>query len=97
MHPDELCYPAVFHDGQAYFLERSEVFTSSYFGGPFEGTITGIRHGPRKLHHVACINGDCFEPLREIIGAGTLHLLYGMTYDGCHLAQRIIEACNQCG
>ena len=38
MHPDELLYPALFHEGHAYFLERSDSRTASYFGGPFEGS-----------------------------------------------------------
>jgi hypothetical protein len=88
MGPDELLHPALFHEGQAYFLERSEARMASYFGGPFQGSITGVRHGPRQLHHIATINGDCFEPLWDVIGGGSLRLLYGMCYDDCRLKYR---------
>jgi hypothetical protein len=89
MHPNDLRYPAIYHDGHAYFLERSEMHTASYFGGPFAAPITGVRHGPRRLHHIATINGDCFEPLWHIVGGGgCLQLLYGMCYSGCDLKYR---------
>jgi hypothetical protein len=88
MHPDDLLYPALFHEGQAYFLERSDARTASYFGGPFEGSIAGLRHGPRQLHHIATVNGDCFEPLSHLIGGGSLRLLYGICYEGCRLKYR---------
>lgn len=88
MHSDELLYPVIFHDEQAYFLERSDTRAASYFGGPFEGSITGIRHGPRQLHHIASLNGDSFDPLRHVVGGGTLRLLYGMCFDGCRLKYR---------
>jgi len=88
MHPDELLYPALFHEGHAYFLERSDTRTASYFGGPFQGSITGIEHGSRRLHHIATLNGDCFEPLWHIVGGGSLRLLYGMCYNGCRLRYR---------
>lgn len=88
MHPDELRYPALFHAGKAYYLERSDAHASSYFGGPFEGSISGVRHGPRALHHIATITGHCFEPLWQQVGLGTLRLLYGMCFDGCRLTYR---------
>jgi hypothetical protein len=88
MHPDEVLYPALFHEGHAYFLERSDARTASYFGGPFEGSMTGIEHGPRPLHHIATLNGDCFEPLWHVVGGGSLRLLYGMCYSGCRLKYR---------
>ena len=88
MHPEKLLYPALFHDGQAYFLERSDTHTGSYFGGPIEETITGIQHGPDKIHHIATLNGHSFEPLWHVIGVFQLHLLYGMCFDGCHMKYR---------
>lgn len=85
MQPDKLLYPALFHNGEAYFLERSDIHTGSYFGGPTEDAITGIKHGPRKIHHIATLNGHCFKPLWDVIGAFELKLLYGMCYSGCHM------------
>jgi hypothetical protein len=90
--PERLRYPALFHDGQAYILERADEHTGSYFGGPFERPVTGVKHSPRSLHHIASLNGHCFEPLWHVIGGGNLHLLYGMCYDGCHLKYRISVA-----
>lgn len=88
MQPDDLLYPALFHEGVAYFLERSGSRTASYFGGPFEGAIVGVNHGPRRIHHLATINGDCFEPLWHVVGGSTLRLIYGMCYDGCRVKYR---------
>jgi hypothetical protein len=88
MHPDKLLYPALFHDGQAYFFERSDVREGSYFGGPFERSITGVKHGPHPLHHIATLSGHCFEPLWHIVGVVQLHLLYGICYDACHMKYR---------
>jgi hypothetical protein len=85
MQPDKLLYPALFHDGQAYFLERADTHTGAYFGGPIEDSITGIKHGPHQIHHIATLNGHCFQPLWDVIGAFQLKLLYGMCYSGCHL------------
>src|SRR5262245_45476408 len=88
MHPDELVHPTLFYGGEAFFLERCQTRTASYFGGPFEGSVTGVKHGPRQIHHVATINGDCFEPLWHVVGGGTLRLMYGICYEGCRLKYR---------
>jgi hypothetical protein len=88
MHPGELKYPAVFHEERAYFLERADALAASYFGGPCEESITGMGYGPRRLHHVATLHGDCVEPLWHIVGGGSLRLLYGMCYEGCRLKYR---------
>jgi len=88
MHPDDLRYPAIYHAGQVYLLERADAWTSSYFGGPFVGQVTGVKFGPRRLHHVATMNGDCFEPLQRLIGGGELRLLYGLCFEGCGLKYR---------
>lgn len=85
MHPDKLLYPALFHEGQAYFFEKSDAHTGSYFGGPFEGAITGLKPGSYPLHHITTLNGHCFEPLWHVIGGRTLSLLYGIRYDGCRM------------
>src|ERR1039457_1198073 len=88
MQPDKLLYPALFHDGQAYFLERADTHTGSYFGGPIEDSITGIKHGPHRIHHIATLNGHCVKPLWDVVGVFQLKLLYGMSYDGCHMKYR---------
>lgn len=92
MLPDKLLRPALFHEGQAYFLEPSDVHSGSYFGGPFENAITGVKHGPHPLHHIATLNGRCFKPLWHVIGGGNLCLLYGICYDACHMKYRTSAA-----
>jgi len=85
MQPKKILYPAIFHDGHAYFLEQSDTHTGSYFGGPIEESIMGVQHGPHKIHHVATLTGHCFKPLWDVIGVLQLKLLYGIRYSGCHM------------
>lgn len=89
MLPEKLLYPVLFHEGQSYFLERSDAHTGSYFGGPMEETISGIKHGPHQLHHIATLNGHCFKPLWDVIGVFHLPLIFGMRFDGCHMKYRV--------
>src|SRR5262245_19542790 len=89
MHPDDLIYPAIYFRGEAFFLEKTEVRAPSYFGGPDGSEVYGVEHGPRRLHHIATINGDCFDPLRHVIGCCELRLLYGMCFSGCELKYRL--------
>jgi len=85
MQPDDLLWPVAFHKDHAYFLERSEKRAGSCLGGPLGRSVRGIKHGPMPLHHIATLNGDCVEPLWQVIGGGTLPLLYGMCFDACIL------------
>ncbi|HVK57701.1 MAG TPA: hypothetical protein VM735_02890 [Candidatus Kapabacteria bacterium] len=82
MHPDDLLYPAIWFRGIGYFLRRADRHTGSYFGGPFEGDITGVPYGASPLHHIAQIRGAACPPL-------TLPpLIYGICYDGCEMRYR---------
>jgi hypothetical protein len=85
MHPDDLKYPAIFYEGISYLLERSDAHGASFFGGPFLGLSKGLTHGPRRLHHIATIHGDCFDPLRYLVGGPFLRLLYGICFECCEL------------
>lgn len=89
MHPDDLKYPAIFHDGYAQFLERSESDSRSYIGGAFPGSVTGARHGPRPLHHLGNIANDCLGALECFVRGSGLPLMYGMCYDGCSLTYQV--------
>src|SRR5215467_11130870 len=83
MHPDDLKFPVAFNKGTIYFFQRSEEWSSSYFGGPLDLDISGIEHGPRRLHRVATLSA------RDLpIGSSSLPLVYGMTYSGCTLRYR---------
>ncbi len=88
--PDALLYPAIYHAGKAYFLERSNKHQASYFGGPIEPAVafTGVQHGPRKLHHILTLDGNCFGPMWHVPGGHHLYLVYGMCYGGGGLTYR---------
>lgn len=90
--PDDLLYPAIFHNGKAYFLERGKKLQASVFGGPPpDVAITGISHGPRKLHHILSLGGDCFEPLWHVVGGHQLYLVFGMCFSGCQLTFKSMQ------
>jgi hypothetical protein len=88
--PDDLLYPAIFHAGKAYFLERSTKRQASYFGGPIDPAVafTGVQHGSRRLHHILKIDGDCFQPMWHVPGGHHLHLVYGMCFGGGNITYR---------
>jgi hypothetical protein len=92
MQPDDLKFPALFHEGKVWFLKRAEEHTGSYFGGPFEGEVRVSDVPVRSLHHIATITGRCFEPLRHVIGGGTICLFYGITHSGCRLQYRVLAS-----
>jgi hypothetical protein len=87
MLPEQLHYPAAFYDGHAYFFERAPAYSPSYFGGPASVRFTGLRHGPRRLHHVM----TCAIPGLETKGFSTLSLFYGLCYSGCRMTYKIVE------
>lgn len=82
MKPEDLIYPAVFFQGNVYFLEHANRITSSRFGGPVDYDVTGIKHGPRKLHHFLTLQGDSFEPLWNTPGVFVMQLPYAMCFGG---------------
>jgi hypothetical protein len=85
MSPDDLQLPVVFYDGSAYFFERADTWSPSHFGGPSDVTVSGIEHGPRRLHHIATLGGRDL-PIGKF--GLQLPLIYGLTYSGCHLTYR---------
>jgi hypothetical protein len=74
--------PVVFYDGTAYFFERSEKLTHTYFGGPLEASFTGINHGPLPLHRIITFGGG--QEFRQ----GNITCIYGICYSGCQMAYR---------
>jgi hypothetical protein len=88
--PEELHYPAAFYDGQACFYERASRYSPSYFGGPTGIRFTGLRHGPRRLHHVMTLNWKTIPGIEEK-GLSNLCLFYGMSYSGCTMTYEIVE------
>ena len=90
MLPEELLYPAAFYDGHAFLYERASGYSSSYFGGPTSIRLTGLRHGPRPLHHMMTLNWDAIAGI-EKQGYSSLSLFYGMCYSGCTMTYQIEE------
>lgn len=77
-------FPLVIYNGEAIFFERSDKFTSSYFGGPGMFRVSGTSHGPRKLHHIATLtisdlNFDSFN------FGSCVPFYYGICFDGCEM------------
>ena len=88
MQPEDLHFPVIYHRRPIYFLERAETYSRSYVGGPLGARIAGVQHGPRRLHHIATISGDCFEALTRFSDGNPLRILYGLCYDGCTMEYR---------
>ena len=59
----------------------------SVFGGPQERKISGIKHGPHRIHQVAELHGRDIPALTDAYVFG-LPLLYGFRFDGCFLRYR---------
>lgn len=91
MLPEELQYPAAYFNGCAYFYERAIGYSPSYFGGPTSIRFTGLRHGPRALHHVLTLNWDAIPGIEDK-GFSDLSLFYGMCYSGCTMTYEIVES-----
>ena len=92
MQPDDLIFPAAFHKGTAYFLERADRWSSSYFGGPSEVAISGLAQDATPLHHI--VTFGC----RELPSLGSfglrMSLFYGMRYSGCRIQCRKLDTSN---
>nr|AIA17112.1 Unknown Function [uncultured bacterium] len=85
MNPDDLILPAAFYDSCAYFFERADRWSASRFGGPSDVTISGVKHGPRRLHHIATLGGKDLPIGKFFLW---LPLFYGLAYTGCTLQYR---------
>jgi hypothetical protein len=78
-------------DGVDYTFAPAGRITSFHFGGPLDRTVTGLDHGPRRLHAIASLSS------RAIRALGRTYLLdfpliYGMCFDGCDMTYRIIDS-----
>lgn len=88
MNPDDLILPAVFYDGCVYFLERADRWSPTRFGGPSSITISGIDHGPLRLHHIATLGGKNLPIGKFFL---EMPLFYGLRFDGCTLSYRRVS------
>ncbi len=78
----------VFFEESLYSLVRNtdwKVQTLSRFGGPANHQVTGLKLGPRELHHVATLS------TREL-GIGkpreAIPLFFGICFSGCEMRYR---------
>lgn len=90
MLPEKLNCPVVYSNGHAHFLERVSGFSLSYFGGPSEREIFGLRHGPHRIHHILTLNWQTIPGLDEP-GVFEIPLFYGLRFDGCSMAYDFSE------
>lgn len=72
----------VFIDGMYCRFNAVSDDGKSSFGGPQERRVTGVPHGPHRLHQVAELVGEDVAP--EFI-ALRIPLIYGFRFDGCRL------------
>ena len=75
-------------NGRIFSFERAQTHSPSVFGGPIEAELSGVEHGPKPLHMIACLSSEHLPALgRHHIY--DLPLIYGMCYDGCDLEYRV--------
>ncbi|KAF0127356.1 MAG: hypothetical protein FD152_2524 [Xanthobacteraceae bacterium] len=76
-------------EGVDYTFVRANRLTSFCFGGPLEGGVTGVEHGPRRLHTIGRLSGRAIPALsRHYFSA--FPLIYGMCFDGCEMTYRLM-------
>ena len=92
MLPEELQYPAAYHDGHACLYERTAQFSKSYFGGPpdYAFKFSGNAFGTRPIHHVMTLYWDALPGI-EKKGFSDLPLFYGIRYGGCCMKYEIVS------
>lgn len=72
----------IFHCGKVYSYSSTKQQTSSYFGGPIPGRLTGIPHGPALPHHVAKLDLSSLNGQSE---PSDVVLIYGFRFSGCEM------------
>ena len=81
-------FPMAYLDGIAYFLEPTDEYSGTRFGGPPHETFNGLRPGQCPLHHVLTIAAREVPPL-GLSGESRVPFFYGMRYEGCRLSYRL--------
>ncbi len=78
-----------YFEGAVVSFVRAHEHSLSFFGGPLDGRVSGIAHGPKPLHLIARLSATHLSPLRQgnsvRDGLFDIPLIYGMYYDGCSL------------
>lgn len=75
-------------DGVDYTFVRANRVSYAWFGGPMDHEVTGLEHGPRKLHFIGHLGSRAIPPLgRPTIFE--LPLVYGMCFNGGDVTYRL--------
>lgn len=74
-------YPFSYHKGKVTAFTKSDQYEVSYFGGPGDFEVTGLKHGPRPLHHIATIATRDLGVEKTGLGF-SIPFYYGMRFDG---------------
>jgi hypothetical protein len=45
-------------NGRIFSFERAQTHSPSVFGGPIEAELSGVEHGPKPLHMIACLSSE---------------------------------------
>jgi hypothetical protein len=75
-------------DGTVFSFERAERLSPSWFGGPLEARITGIKFGPSPLHMIARLARSDFAGSSRS-DLFDIPLIYGVCYEACDLEYRV--------
>lgn len=97
MSPGELRFPIAYYNNIAYFFAPSDQFCWTYFGGPSDVNLQGLRHGPAPLHHIFTLHPTELSEAIRYSPVPPLPLFYGLRYDGCTLTYRMPEVARGSG
>jgi hypothetical protein len=75
-------------DGLDYTFVRANRISYACFGGPLDQEVTGLEHGPRKLHSIGYLSARAIPALGGPTVLG-LPLVYGMCFNGCDITYRL--------
>lgn len=90
MSLNKLQFPVVYYANRAYFLERCNRYSPTYFGGPSDTTFTGVRSGDPQLHHLLTITGHVVVEMQDY-HLYAVPLFYGFRYGGGDLTYRVTK------
>ena len=89
MQPDDLIFPAAYCDSVAYYFERSDCWSASYFGGPSDFAIRGPEGKTSRIHHISSFTARDLPIGRFGL---QLPLFYGIQHSGCRIRYRVTSS-----
>ncbi|QCK85422.1 hypothetical protein E8L99_06385 [Phreatobacter aquaticus] len=78
-------------DGVDYTFVPAGRITSFHLGGPLDWTVTGLDHGPRRLHAIAKLSGRAIRALSRTYLLD-FPLVYGMCFGGGDMTYRLTHS-----